>query len=191
MQQIEAMKLYTLFGIFSLALLTACGGESKSDEAAEGAASNLPAVLQTSVTTADLSEHFINASIIIPDSNRAESHPDIYVNDFGETRIQVGTIYNIVIAELLEGDLNSYRQALADDLTYSHEIIEEGSDFILYKSVIIDSHLDPEFHFYAIKEIDGVLYEIHDYSEEGGYAESIARMMLESVNHMSVNNSAS
>lgn len=190
MQQIEAMKLYTLTGIFLIALLTACGGESKTDEADGDVASDLPAILQTSVTTADLSEHFINASIIIPDSNRAKSHAEIYVNDFGETRVQVGTIYNIVIAELLEGDLNSYRQTLADDLTYTHEIIEEGSDYILYKSVIIDSQLDPEFHFFAIKDIDGVKYEIHDYSEEGGYAESIARMMLESVNHMNVNNPA-
>ena len=113
------------------------------------------------------------------------------VNDFGETHVHVGDLYNVVFAELIEGDLNSYKTALSEDLMYNNVIVEEGDDFVLYKSVIDGSHVEPVFHFYAIKDVGGVTYEIHDYNEEGGYPESIARFMLESVNHMELNNQAS
>jgi hypothetical protein len=39
--------------------------------------------------------------------------------------------------------------------------------------------------------VGGIVYEIHDYNVEGGYAESVARLMLESVNNMKANKTAS
>ena len=93
----------------------------------------------------DLNEFYVNATIMVPDESRGEQN--IAMNDFGEIRIQVGTIYDVIIAEQIEGDLNTFIQALSEDITYSNEVIEQGDDFVLFKSSIVDSHIDPEFSF--------------------------------------------
>lgn len=187
------MKTRHLFFSAILFTLASCGGGSSetSDEATDSTAtvSDLPASLQRGSVEADLSDYFVNATITIPDESRGEH--SITANDFGETRIKVGTIYDVIIAELIEGDLNSHIQMLNEDITFTNEIVEQGDDYILYKSSIANSSIDPVFHFYAIKTFDGIAYEIHDYNEEGGYAESVARMMMESVNYMKANNNPS
>ncbi|GAB5538200.1 MAG: hypothetical protein Salg2KO_03030 [Salibacteraceae bacterium] len=171
--------------------LISCGGQQgeTGEESTEEGTNELPRSLQVATTTVDLSDHYVNGTLIVPDETQGEL--SISVNDFGETHVQVGEVYHVVFAELLEGDINSRKQALGDDLMYKNEFVEEGEDFILYKSVIADSHLDPEFHFYAVKTIGNTTFEIHDYNEQGGYAESIARRMLESVKNIKPNNSPS
>ena len=187
------MKVQNLFLIALLFSLAACGGgasdDGNSEESSDSSATEASATPMRGMVEVDLSEFYVNASIMIPDETRGEQ--SIAVNDFGETRIQVGTIYDVIIAEQIEGDLNSYIQMLSEDITYMNEIIDQGEDFVLYKSSIADSHIEPEFHFFAIKTIDGIVYEIHDYNEEGGYAESVARLMLQSVNDIKPINTAS
>ncbi|MEZ4721491.1 MAG: hypothetical protein R2813_06385 [Flavobacteriales bacterium] len=185
------MRLFNVFMVLAVAGLCSCGGGSNEGEAGEGTeeVSSLPAVLQNRVTNYDMSEYFVNATFIIPDSSRGI--PEVIENAFGGVQLTVGNSYNIVINEHLEGTIQSKTQELSEDLMYKNEIVEQGTDFILYKSVIADSYVDPVFHFYAIKTIGGTNFEIHDYSEEGGYAESQARFMLESVNHLQPNNPAS
>lgn len=187
------MKIYKNLSLVLIVGLTSCGsGASEEDGTAGQADSNsteLPTALQRGMVEVDLNEFYINASILVPDENRGEQNINRN-DDFGETRVQVGTIYDVIIAEQIEGDLNTYIQMLSEDITFTNEVIEQGDDYVLYKSSITDSYIDPEYHFFAIKTIDGIVYELHDYNEEGGYAESVARLMLESVNHMKANNTA-
>lgn len=186
----NGMKVSYLLLIPVLFAMTACGGGGgESDSSADSTqVSELPRSLQAGVMEVDLSDHFINATVLIPDSSRGLA--SIQTNDFGEVRIVVGDVYNLVIVENLDATMDSKLQALNEDLMYQHEVIEQGDDYVLYKSSIEGSHVDPVFHFFAFKTIDGIEYEFHDYNEEGGYAESVARLMLESVNHLRVNNSA-
>ncbi|MDA7744873.1 hypothetical protein N8911_02115 [bacterium] len=187
------MKYLNFLAIALIVSLSSCGGgsseDANSEDQVDSTASEAAASPQRGMVEVDLNEFYVNATIMVPDESRGEQN--IAMNDFGETRIQVGTIYDVIIAEQIEGDLNTFIQALSEDITYSNEVIEQGDDFVLYKSSIVDSHIDPEFHFFAIKTADGIVYEIHDYNEEGGYAESVARLMLESVNNMKANNTAS
>jgi hypothetical protein len=173
------MKYLNFLAIALIVSLSSCGGgsseDANSEDQVDSTASEAAASPQRGMVEVDLNEFYVNATIMVPDESRGEQN--IAMNDFGETRI--------------EGDLNTFIQALSEDITYSNEVIEQGDDFVLYKSSIVDSHIDPEFHFFAIKTADGIVYEIHDYSEEGGYAESVARLMLESVNNMKANNTAS
>jgi hypothetical protein len=185
------MKTLNWITVLIILLSTSCG-EPTGEESGAGtadAATELPAALQRGTTTIDLSEHFVKASLIIPDSMRGV--PTIEPNAFGGIQVTVGPTYNVVIEKLVGGSLQSKIKALQEDLMYKNEIIEQGDDFIFYKSVIADSYVDPEFHFYAIKQMGGVTYEMHDYNEEGGYAESVARFMLESVSYIQANGSES
>lgn len=173
----------------SLLVLTSCGAgeETSSEEGADSTATDLPVVLQRGTTTLDLSDYFMPFSIYIPDSMRGT--PSVEETGYGETVISVGSTFHMVAAE--GGDINQFKTEMMDDLMYKNTVVEEGEDFVLYKSEIDGSFLDPEFHFYSVKTVNGVTFEFHDFNEEGGYAESVARFMLESVNHLIVNQEAS
>ena len=180
------MKLNRFFSVLLVALLTACGGggdrEGSGEESSGSAtpASELPDVLTRATTQLDLSEYFMPFELYVPDSTRGV--PMIEETSFGEVSVHVGKTYHIIIAE--GGDLAMKKADLEGDLTFTHEIVEEGADYILYKSTIKDSYLEPEFHFYAVKQVGGTSYEFHDYSDEGGYAQTVAAFMLESVKHL-------
>ena len=146
------MKIYKLLALSLIIGLSSCGGggseDSSEQPADEAVASDLPAVLQKGMVEVSLNDYYVNAAILVPDETRGVQ--EISTNDFGETRVKVGTVYDVIFAELIEGDLNSKIQMLNEDITYTNDIIDQGEDFILYKSTITDSHIDPEFHFYAI-----------------------------------------
>lgn len=160
--------------------LISCGNSGEKAEGSQPEQPELPRVLTQGTTQLDLNEHGLPFSLIVPDSMRGI--PNIQPTTYGETQIEVGKTYNVVVAE--GGDLAAFKSQLKDDLLYKHTIVEEGPDFVLYKSEIADSFLDPEFHFYSVKQVGNRTFEFHDFNEEGGYAESVARFMLESVNHL-------
>lgn len=172
----------------SIILMQSCtGGNSHSDEqsmeqesATQTGVEALPQTLQRGTQLLDLSDYFMPFSLYIPDSSRGI--PNIIETSYGETEIEVGSTFHIVVAE--GGDMAMKKVEIADDLMFTNDVVEEGDDFILYKSSIADSHLDPEYHFYAVKTVDGLDFEFRDFSNEGGYAETVARFMLASVNHL-------
>ena len=186
-------KFNFFFLVLSLIALSSCGGgEGASDESAaqdsiatESAA--LPASLQRGTMLLNMDDYFMPFSLYVPDSNRGI--PNIVETGYGETEIEVGSTYHIVVAE--GGSMEDKKAALIDDLMFKHEIVSEGADFILYKSEIEGSNLEAEFHFYAIKHVDGIDFEFRDFSNDGGYSEKVAQFMLESINHLVPNNSAS
>lgn len=183
------MKPFKTLIFAALISLCSCGGggsEASSTENTDSTASALPAILQNRVTPYNLADHYIAATLLVPDSTRGI--PQVVETAFGGIQLTVGSSYNIVISELAGGSIQAKAQELAEDLMYKNEIVEQGADFILYKSSITDSYVEPVFHFYALKTIGNTTYEVHDYNEEGGYAESQARFMLESVNHLQPNN---
>lgn len=184
------MKKLPFLSIVLLACFAfSCGGGEKPEvqSSEEAVSETLPASLARGTMLLDLNDYFMPFSLYVPDSNRGI--PNIIETGYGETEIEVGSMFHIIVAE--GGNVADKKVALADELMYTNEIIEEGADFLLYKSTIQDSHLEPEFHFYAVKHVNGVDFEFHDYSNEGGYAETVARFMLESINHLVPNNSAS
>jgi hypothetical protein len=185
-------KFNFFFFTLSLAVLSACGSGGSSNEtitqdSATTTESALPASLTRGTMLLNLEDYFMPFSLYVPDSNRGI--PNIIETGYGETEIEVGSTFHIVVAE--GGSIEDKKAALIDDLMFKNEIVSEGPDYLFYKSVIENSHLEPEFHFYAVKHVDGIDFEFHDYSNEGGYSEKVAQFMLESINHLIANNSAS
>lgn len=181
-------NLALLFSIVALSIFASCGqsGDAATTEEAE-VVQDLPAVLVNGTSELDLSEYFMPFSMYVPDSNRGI--PEVIETGYGETIVRVGPTFNMLIAE--GGDLANRKNEIANDLMYKNTIIEEGDGFMIFKSEIEGSFVDPEFHFYAVKTINGVQYEFKDNKDEGPFAESIARFMVESVNHIIPNKSAS
>lgn len=173
------MQKITLLAL-SLALLSACSETADTTAPAV----ELPAMLATGTTQLSLADYQLPFTLIVPDSNRGI--PEVLVTTYGETDVMVGPTFHVVIAE--GGDLKAKTDALGQDILYKHTVLESGADFILYKSELPDAGMEPEFHFYAVKTVGANTYEIRDYSDEGGYAETVARFMLESVNHLIPNN---
>lgn len=188
--QYSNMKKIHLLSIAIIAFIAvSCGDGTQADSQVteETAIETLPASLARGTMLLDLDDYFMPFSLYVPDSNRGI--PNIIETGYGETEIEVGSTFHIVVAE--GGSVADKKASLAEDLMYTNEILEEGADFMLYKSTIQDSHLEPEFHFYAVKKVNGTDFEFHDFDSEGGYAETVARFMLESINHVVPKNSAS
>lgn len=129
----------------------------------------------------DLSEHGLPLVILVPDSSVGV--PRVTVQPYGETEIKVGRGYWITIAE--GGDMELQRQDVDEDLLYKSNYLEDESCCILYRSVLPDDELHEEHHFYVVKNIDGVDYEIRD-KPDGSvqYSERAARSMLEAARAM-------
>lgn len=187
------MKKLSFFILsISLVVVSACGGGGSTDgteaqDSTSTATEALPQSLVRGTMLLNLEEYFMPFSLYVPESNRGI--PNIIETGYGETEIEVGSTFHVVVAE--GGNMEDKKAALLDDLMFKHEIVSEGSDYILYKSEIEGSNLEPEFHFYAIKHVDGIDFEFRDFSNDGGYSEKVAQFMLESINHLVPNNSAS
>ncbi len=181
-------NLISPLSIVMLLFTASCGqsGDTSSSEE-ETVVQDLPAVLVNGTSELDLSDYFMPFSMYIPDSNRGI--PEVIETGYGETIVTVGPTFNMIIAE--GGDMNNRKNEIADDLMYTNTIIEEGDGFIIFKSEIEGSFVDPEYHFYAVKTINGVQFQFKDNKDEGPFAESIARFMVESIEHIIPNKSAS
>lgn len=166
--------------LFSLAACNGGNGEGSDSETQDAAANNLPEILTRATTTIDLEDQYLPFALYIPDSTRGVAM--VEETSYGEVSVHVGSTFHIIIAA--GGDLAMKKADLEGDIMYTHEIVEEGDDYILYKSSIKDSYVKPEFHFYAVKAVGDETFEFHDFSDEGGYAETVANFMLQSVNHL-------
>lgn len=168
--------------------MQSCGSGSSNEDAnaIQSDSVALPRILANGTTKLDLSGYFLPFSLYVPDSTRG--YPEVIETGYGETIVKVGSTFNMLIAE--GGDVAAKKAEIMDDLMYNNTILEEGADYFLYKSEIKDSFLEPEFHFYSVKTINGVTFEFRDNKDEGPFAESIARLMMESVNHLQPNQNA-
>ncbi|NQV52323.1 MAG: hypothetical protein HQ500_04030 [Flavobacteriales bacterium] len=183
------MKRTFLLALAAIALfMQSCGSGTEGETTAvDSTAQALPAVLARGTVELNLSEQFFPFTMLVPDSSRGLV--EVEETGYGETIVRVGTVFNMSIAE--GGDMSTKKAEVADDLMFTNTIVEEGDDFIVYKSVIEGSPLDPEYHFYAVKDVNGMTYEFKDNKDEGPFAESIVRLMIESVNHIAPNSPAS
>lgn len=124
----------------------------------------------------DISEYGLPLMITIPDT--MNSPLNIVVQDWGETEIRVGKNFQIKIAE--GGDMELRKSDLADDLLYTQvNYTVEESDVIQYsQGKSDDEHFKPKHHFYMVKSINGITYEIQDIVGEIDFSPSAITKML-------------
>lgn len=120
--------------------------------------------------------------IMVPDS--AQGALEIEDTGYGTIKIQVGRSFAIKLSE--GGDIELKKESLALDQVYSHQFLEQAGDYFVYESIITESYLKPEYHFYMTLLANGVVYEIQDDESVGVFAQSEIESMLTFVKQIKV-----
>lgn len=123
-------------------------------------------------TRVDLKSYGYAISIKIPDT--VGKVMQITEQEYG-LQIYVDARYNIGVG--YDGDLELKKQELKGDALYTNEIIEEASNFIIYKSTLPDGS-KTFYHFYGVKLVDQEKYEFYDITGENPNSEKTIRAMV-------------
>jgi len=181
--KIGSIKTFVLLSFIGLAACTNPGTSESGDAAAEQGDEIMVPELRGTVGL-NMSEYGLPLSIMVPDTT--VGFPDVADQSYGAMELRVGKYYQVQILE--GGDLNLLKTDLAGDLLMKSTIVEEGDNYILYKSEIDGSFIDPEFHFCVVSNINGIDYEISDIKGDVTFPESAIRLMLQAALHAKGNN---
>lgn len=157
----------------AISLLFGCGN---STETVQNENEQLPEIIKD-FKFISLLDKGLPIEILTPDTTIGT--PRIIEQSYGETHVLVGERFQISIAE--GGDLALRKSDLESDLVYTNTIVENDSTGIIYKCEIPDSGLEPSYHFYLIKSLNGVQYEIQSIHSEIQFSEKWAKRMMESA----------
>lgn len=155
-----------LFGIFS------CQNNiPSSSEIKEVSASLIP----ENAISVDFASHFYPLTMYVPDSSRG----DVVISSENDVLdIRVGDIFHMSIG--YGGDLANKKSELQDDLLYKYEMVNEADSVLIYAQILPDNS-NKFYHFYALRKIDGELYEIQDVSEEQAFSKKRIEKMVEFI----------
>lgn len=166
-------KIFFLAIAFASIIISGC---SESTDKTKNASNELPEIIK-SFSYINLLDKGYPLEILIPDSNIGTAK--VIQQSYGETHILVGERFQISIAE--GGDLELRKSDIESDLVYKNTIIESDSTGIIYKSEIAESGIEPAYHFYLVKEINGIKYEIQSIHSDISFSEKWAKRMMESA----------
>jgi hypothetical protein len=133
--------------------------------------------MKSGLMEVDLSDYNIMATIMIPDESKGKAV--IEENSMGGVDIQVGDRYGVIINPF-GLTKEEFKNDLMDNGVYQIELKEESDMHFLYKRMITDADIEPEFHFFMNKEINGELYEIKSMPDKG-FSEGAQDQMYESA----------
>lgn len=159
--------------ILSAILFVGCGGDSTTEESQPKKKKKIP----KGMIEYDITSKGFPLTVVIPDTINQEM--EIVVQDWGETHVKVGKFFQLQIAE--GGDMQLRKSDLAEDLLYKAAYIIEEDSAILYKQEIEGGNVQPAFHFYMVKNIGGIQYEIQDVNGEEMYPEKAAQKMMDAA----------
>lgn len=169
-------KLLIAFAIPAL-FLSACNGGGE-EEGTDGQV-EIPESLK-GMMTLNLSEQGLPFSLMIPDTTKNKL--EVVAQPYGDTEVRVGDYFQVQIA--VGGDIALRKSDLNEDLLYKATILQEDGTSIFYKQEIEGSNLDPEYHFYLVKNVNGADYEIQDIKSGETYSEKAALKMFDSAKNI-------
>lgn len=118
-------------------------------------------------------------SIILPKDLMINESPSIAMNGAtGELHITLGDQFWIVATQE-KGDINNFKSALADDMLFKHEVVEENAQSLLYKRVLPDG-TEYDYSFKSCNEISGTPYVFRT-SEEGEFTKDNVTRMRQAI----------
>ena len=153
------MKTIKFIGAIAISMsLFACAGAATAESSEENTEKSAQAEVDyEGMELVDLSEFLVNASMQLPDESKG---PRKIQNSATESiEIMLGDKFGI---ELIPFGLSitEKQEELNGDLVYNIEYLEETPDKIVYKKTIKDSKIEPEFHFFLTKEINGEPFSV-------------------------------
>lgn len=161
----------SLLIIFSL--LISC-----SDNANKEGDSNTVEIEKQPKTLVDLSaegQYFgLNMEIEIPDTSGKNISIEMREGIFGGLILSAGKYFEIEIG-LFEGDLSDKKNELANEIIFETSYLEEIDNGFTYKKQVKNSERE-QFHFFILKEIDGVKYFVENTKDEDFKLAAINKM---------------
>jgi hypothetical protein len=173
------LSIATCALLFAVACDTPASKETEketTDSAEEGKAADEEGSYEN-MNTVNLSEYDVFGSVKIPDESQGK--PEIKTTAAGSTVVKVGNKYAIEIIPF-GMSLQEKKDELNDDLVYEVNYLEEKADYIIYEKTIADSEVEPEVHFYLIKDLNGEIYGIQNVNKQA-FSEKAIRDMLHSA----------
>lgn len=172
------ISLFTL----SILSLIACGGEASKEAGSEEDTMTDEAAMEgednyDQMTKVNLSDYDIAASIYIPDESKGKS--EIQATDWGSITINVGKNFGIELVPF-GMSIEEKKAELDGDLVYTVEYLEETPESIYYTKTIRDSDMEPEYHFFSNKEIEGDIIEVKNI-EDGMFKKTAIELMMKSA----------
>ncbi|MCB0802197.1 MAG: hypothetical protein KDB74_03800 [Flavobacteriales bacterium] len=165
------------FGFIALFLIACGSSETKSTAETENEntenQNSESAIDLTDMEKTDLSEFDFPIEIYIPSNN---GKPEITATEWGSLEIRIGDNFGVEIVPN-GSDITSRKADMDKDLVFTYNFIEESPDLIVYEQTILDSGVEPEFHFFMNKTINGELFEIKSLAEMNFKKHHIEKML--------------
>lgn len=161
----------TLLTVGLISLFSCQNNTSTNTDVPESATSSIP----DNAIMIDFATHFYPLTMYIPDSSRGDV---IISSDNDILDVQVGDIFHVSIA--YGGDIANKKSELQADLLYKYEMISESDSILVYSQLLPDQSTT-FYHFYALRKMDGELYEIQDVSEEQTFSKKRIEKMVEFI----------
>lgn len=168
------MKIIKLSAIvFSAIFMLACSGNQKETEKTETESSSD----YNNMIQVQLNEFGVDASMYIPDENKGKA--EIEKTPYGSVEIRVGDNFGLEVVPFGQSKAE-FKVELEGDLVYEVEYLEEDDHLLFYKRSIKDSDMEPEFHFFLEKKINGEIYEVKSLADMS-FKENAVKEMLKSA----------
>lgn len=167
-------KLVYILSAFLLIGMTSCGGDENNGEDSIEVKDETPKL--KGYEELNLSEWGFNMSIMVPN---AEANGDAVVTltERGALEVIVGSAFGIEIM-YGEGDIELLKMDLKDDLVFSHEIIKEEENALIYSQDIPDAGVKTQNHFFYKAQVGNEIFEIRELLD-GEYGKGMIEEMLE------------
>ncbi len=165
---------YLIIGLTISMLSVACGGNGKVKEenSTEATAQTEANADYSGMEAVQLHDYDVPGTIYIPVGDNMQ----ISMNSTGATVIKRGNNFNLEILPF-GLSIDEFKAELESDLVYNIEYIEDTPEYIVYQKSIADSDIEPEFHFFLVKEFNGDLYELRSAAENSFKKRDIEQML--------------
>ena len=159
---------------FVLITFTACGGgESTGEDVVADEQNEAPKL--KGYEEFDLSPWGFNLSVMVPDA-AANGAPEVILTERGALEVKVGTAFGLEIM-YGEGDIELLKMDLKEDLVFSHEIIKEEENALIYSQDIPDAGVKTQNHFFYKAQIGNEIFEVREILD-GEYGKGMIEEML-------------
>jgi len=157
-----------------MALAFACGDSKTKQNEKKDLETKASAQLE-GMKKIDLGEYQLSATISIPDDSKGKT--EVVATDWGSIEIKVSDWFGIEVVPFGMSIIDK-KTELKADLVYSIEYLTDEESLLFYKRTISGSEVDPEYHFFMTKEIDGDLVEVKSSGNQSFTKRQVEKMIL-------------
>lgn len=181
--------------VFVISLTACSGNDEDKDSSSEKNPKKTEEVSTAEMSEVSLKSNGINASVAIPQyegpMKSIMAHSVEHDEDSPYWKINIGTDekmkYSVVVEDVsfaMEEDRDMLKEKIADveGTIYNNDYITKEKDYVLFKRTIADvEDYGEDFHFIAIKEVDGSKFLIYSNPEYKFPQKKLADNMLASA----------